>query len=44
MNTAERRQCCLSGAFIVKWEYVSQVVLIADFEQANVCWVHIENT
>ena len=29
MNTVERRQCRLSGAFIVKWEYVSQFVLIA---------------
>ena len=29
--------------FIVEYERVSQILLIADFEQENVCWVHTEN-
>ena len=29
--------------FIVEYERVSQIILIADFEQENVFWVHTEN-
>ena len=31
------------GFLVAKYEHVSHfVVLIVDFEQANVCWIHIE--
>ena len=43
MKTLERRPWRCSGVFIVKYEHVSHFVLIIDFEQTNVCWVHIEN-
>ena len=42
MKTLERRLRCRSGVFIVNCEHISHFVLIVDFEQANVCWVHIE--
>ena len=32
-----------SDTFIVNCEHTSNFVLFADVEQANVCWVHIEN-
>ena len=44
MKTVERRQWCRSGVFIVKYEHVSHIILIVDFEQADACWVHVENT
>ena len=31
-----------SGVFVVKREHVLHIVLIVDFEEENVCWVHIE--
>ena len=33
---------CRSGVFIFNCEHISFLVLIADFERANACWVHIE--
>ena len=30
--------------FIVNCEHISNFDLIAEFEQANVCWFHIEKT
>ena len=44
MKTVERRQWRRSGVHIVKCEHVSNFVLKTNFEQAKVCWVHIENT
>ena len=44
MKTVQRRQWRCSGVFIVKCEHVSHIALIVDFEQTNVCWVHIEDT
>ena len=32
------------GVFIVNYEPISLFFLIVDIQQANVCWVHIENT
>ena len=32
------------NVFIVNCKHISKFVLIADFEQANVCLVHIEKT
>ena len=42
MNTTERCQWRRSSVFIVNCEHTSNFVLIVDFEQANICWVHIE--
>ena len=44
MKTKEPRQWVRSGVFIVKYGHVSHIALIVDFEQSNVCWVHVENT
>ena len=44
VKTGERRQWRRSGVSIVKYEHVSHFDLIVHFEQANVYWVHIENT
>ena len=44
MKTVGRCQLCRSGVFIVKCEHVLHFVLIADFEQARICWVTFENT
>ena len=44
MKIVEVRQQHHSGYFIVKHKHASHFVLNADFEQANVCWVYIENT
>ena len=42
MRTVEQRQWCRSGGgFFVSCEHISQFVLIVDFEQASVYWVHI---
>ena len=32
----------MSITLAVSCEHISNFVLIIDFEQANVCWVHIE--
>ena len=42
-KAVEWRQWRLCGVFINKCEHVSHIVLIANFEQANVCWVYIES-
>ena len=34
MKKLERYQC----------DHISDSIIIVDFEQANVCWVHIEQT
>ena len=44
MKTLERFQWLRSSVFIVNCEHISVFVLLVDFEQANVCWVHIEKT
>ena len=42
MRTVEQRQWRRSGGvFFVNCEHISQFVLIVDFEQASVYWVHI---
>ena len=41
MKTVEQRQWRHSGAFIVKCEHALHIVLIVDFELANVYSVHI---
>ena len=40
----QRCQWRLSSVFIVNCEHISNFVLIIDFEQANICMVHIEKT
>ena len=40
MNTLHKNN--VNGVFIVNCEHISNIVLIVDFEQANVCWVYIE--
>ena len=44
MRTLEQSQRRRSGVFIVNCEHISHFFLTADFEQANVCWVHIGKT
>ena len=44
MKTLGRCQCRRSSVFIVNFKHISSFVLIVDFEQANVFWVHIEKT
>ena len=44
IKTLERCQLPRSSVFIVNCEHISNFVLIVDFEQANICWVHIEET
>ena len=44
MKTLERCQWRHPNVFIVNCEHTSNFVLITVFEQANVCWVHIEKT
>ena len=44
MKTLEQRQWRRFGVFIVNCEHISHFVLIVDFEQVNVCWVHMEET
>ena len=44
MKALERRQWRRCSVFILNCRHISNFVLIVDFEQANVCWVHIENT
>ena len=42
MKTLERCQWRRSSVFIVNCEHISNFVLIIEFEQGNVCLVHIE--
>ena len=42
MKILERYQWHCSTVFFVNCEHISDFVLIADFGQANVCWVHIK--
>ena len=42
MKTQERWHWRRSSVFIFNCEHTSNFVSIFDFEQANVCWVHIE--
>ena len=44
IKTLERCQWRHSNVFIVNCEHISSFVLIVEFEQANVCWVHIQKT
>ena len=44
MKTLVQHQQRRFGAFIVNCEHISLFVLTVDFEQAKVCWVHIEQT
>ena len=44
MKILERYQQRHSCAFIVNCEHSSSFVLIIEFEQATLCWVHIEKT
>ena len=41
MKTLELCQWRNPSAFIVNCEHISSFVLIVEFEQASVCWVHI---
>ena len=42
MKTLERCQWRRSSVFIVNCEHISNILLIIDFEEENVCRVHIE--
>ena len=42
MKTLERCQWRRCNVCNVNCELISNFLLIVDFEQANVCWVHIE--
>ena len=42
MKTLEQCQWRRSSVFIVNCEHISNFLLIYYFEQAKVCWVHIE--
>ena len=42
MKSLEGCQWRCSSILIANCEHISNFVLIVDFEQANVCWVHIE--
>ena len=44
MKILERCQWRHSSVFVVNCEHISSFVLIVEFEQANLCWVHIEKT
>ena len=44
MKRLERCQCRHSSVFIVDPEHISSFVLIVEFEQENVCWIHVEMT
>ena len=41
-DTLEQCQWHRFSVFTVNCEHISNFLLITDFEQANVCWVHIE--
>ena len=42
MKTIERCQWRCSNVYIVNCEHSSNFLLTTEFEQANICWVHIE--
>ena len=42
MKTLERCQWRRPSVFIVNCEHIPNFLLIIDFEQGKVCWVHIE--
>ena len=42
MKTLEQCQWRRSSVYIVNCKHISNFLLIIDFEQANVFWVHIE--
>ena len=44
IKTLERCQWRQSSIFVVNREHISSFVLIVEFEQENVCWIHIEMT
>ena len=44
MKTLERFQKRRCSVFNVNCEHISDLFLIIDFEQANVCWAHVEKT
>ena len=44
MNILEWSQWRHSSVFIVYCEHISSFVLVVEFEQANLFWVHIEKT
>ena len=43
IKTTERREWCRSGVFIVNFDYISRLVLVANFEQANAGWITMLN-
>ena len=43
MKTLERCQWRRSSVYIVNCKHISNFLLIIDFEQANIFWVHIED-
>ena len=42
IKTLERCQWRRSSVFFVNCEYILNFVLIVEFKQENVCWVHIK--
>ena len=42
MKTLKRSQWHRSSVFIVNYEHISNFLLVIDFEQAKVSWVHIK--
>ena len=42
MKTLERCQWCRSSVYIANCKHISNILLIIDFEKANVFWVYIE--
>ena len=44
MKILEPYQRRRASVFIFNCEHISNLVLIVDIEQANVCWVHIGKT
>ena len=42
MKTLEKCQWRRSSVFIIDCEHISNFLLIIDFEQAKLCWVHSE--
>ena len=44
MKALEQCQWRRSSVFIVKYEHISNFLLIINFEQTKVCWVHLKRT
>ena len=44
MKTLKRCQWHHSIVFIVNRKHISNFVLIAEFEQAIICWIHFKKT